>query len=83
MNREELMEKIHALSFAMTEAQLFLDTHPEDKTALAFYKTHRDIVEKLKAEYMEKFGPLTIYENDSEGCWSWLDKPWPWEKEAN
>ena len=84
MNEKEmLLKKIQAEDFAVYETVLFLDTHPNDKTALAFYNTHRDTVEQLKKEYMEKFGPLTIYENRDSGGWHWLDKPWPWEKEAN
>ena len=84
MNEKEmLLKKIQAEDFAVYETVLFLDGHPHDKTALAFYNTHRDAAEKLKREYAEKFGPLTIYENHDSGCWHWIDKPWPWEKEAN
>jgi len=81
--REMLLKKIQAEDFAVYETVLFLDTHPEDKAALAFYNTHRDNVEKLKAEYMEKFGPLTIYDSRASDHWHWVDKPWPWEREAN
>ena len=30
-----------------------------------------------------KFGPLTIYGNNDMNDWHWIDKPWPWEREAN
>ena len=80
--REILLNKIQAEDFAVYETVLFLDAYPDDKAALSFYNTHRDIAEKLKKEYREKFGPLTIYENCGD-CWHWTDKPWPWEKEAN
>lgn len=84
MNEKEmLLKKIQAEDFAVYETVLFLDMHPDDKAALSFYNTHRETVEKLKAEYMEKFGPLTIYDNRDSGTWHWLDKPWPWEREAN
>ena len=84
MNEKEmLLKKIQAEDFTLYETVLFLDTHPHDETALAFYNTHRDEVEKLKHEYMEKYGPLTIYDNNDSHFWHWVDKPWPWEKEAN
>ena len=81
--REILLKKIQAEDFAVYETVLFLDAYPNDKAALSFYNAHRDNVEKLKKEYMEKYGPLTIYENSGSDCWHWIDRPWPWEKEAN
>jgi spore coat protein JB len=81
--REILLKKIQAEDFAVYETVLFLDAYPNDKAALSFYNSHRDNVEKLKKEYMEKYGPLTIYENCGGDCWHWIDRPWPWEKEAN
>ena len=37
----------------------------------------------LRDEYEGKFGPLTIYGNNDMNDWHWIDKPWPWEREAN
>ena len=33
--RKDLLQWINAVSFAVVEAQLFLDTHPDDQEALA------------------------------------------------
>ncbi|MBQ8403625.1 MAG: spore coat protein CotJB [Clostridia bacterium] len=81
--RDNLLRKIQAEDFALYETVLFLDGHPHDEAALAFYSAHRDTLEKLKREYTKKYGPLTIYDNGDSKCWHWIDKPWPWEKEAN
>ncbi len=81
--RDNLLRKIQAEDFVIYETVLFLDGHPYDEAALAYYKTHCEMLEKLKREYSRKYGPLTIYDNHDSGCWHWIDKPWPWEKEAN
>ncbi len=81
--RDNLLRKIQAEDFVIYETVLFLDGHPHDEAALAYYKAHLEMLEKLKLEYTKKFGPLTVYDNLDSGCWHWVDKPWPWEKEAN
>lgn len=80
MQKENLAAKIKELSFAATEAQLFLDTHPRSHAALSYY---HDTVDELKAlvdEYTDMYGPLTA-ERSSRGAWNWIDGPWPWQKD--
>lgn len=77
-NREELMKKIHALSFAMTEAQLFLDTHPDCRYALDYYRRLVDELDAAMMEYQGKYGPL-VPEATAADKWTWIDGPWPWQ----
>ena len=79
MNREELMDKIHALSFAMTEAQLFLDTHPDCRTALDYFRGLRDELDGYMTEYQNKYGPL-FADMTVGDKWAWVDGPWPWQQ---
>lgn len=81
--KDKLLKRIQAEDFAVYEVALYLDVHPTNKRALAYYQKHRDIVMRLKQEYQEKYGMLTLYENTDPNDWHWIDKPWPWEKEAN
>ena len=37
MNRNQLMEHINQVSFAVDEVKLYLDTHPCDSEALAYF----------------------------------------------
>ena len=76
--REELMQKIHALSFAMTEAQLFLDTHPDCRDALTYFKDMRAQLDTAMTEYQNKYGPL-FADMTVGDKWSWIDGPWPWQ----
>lgn len=81
--RDCLLRRIQAEDFALYETVLYLDGHPQNRKALAFYNKHRDIVKTLREEYESKYGPLTIYGNTGDCDWHWVDRPWPWEKEAN
>ena len=76
--REELMQKIHALSFAMTEAQLFLDTHPDSLDALTYFKDMRAQLDTAMTEYQNKYGPL-FADMTVGDKWTWIDGPWPWQ----
>jgi len=78
MSKEELMQQIHALSFAMTEAQLFLDTHPECRDALTYFRDLGEKLDTLMTEYQNKYGPL-FADMTVGDRWTWVDGPWPWQ----
>ena len=77
MNREEMLDKIRAAGFAMHEAALFLDTHPDCPAALDYFTEAKDELARLTAEYEASFGPLT-YTGVTGDSWSWVDAEWPW-----
>lgn len=84
MNRRSaLLKEIQAEDFALYEAALYLNAHPNCREALDYYRAHRRTVTELRDEYENCFGPLTLYGNCDASCWHWADGPWPWEKEAN
>ena len=82
-DRQKLLQKIRIAEFAVIEANLFLDTHKTDRTALAYFKKHQALLEELRDEYTEKYGPLTVSDVKPELWWNWTDGPWPWEYAAN
>lgn len=82
-DRQKLLKKIQIAQFAIIEANLFLDTHKTDKTALAYFKKHSALLQELRAEYAEKYGPLMASDVKSDAHWDWTDGPWPWEYAAN
>ena len=79
-DKNTLMQKIRALAFAKTETELFLDTHPNSKVALAYYRETVEKLDELTEEYTDKYGPLTVSEAGVDG-WNWISGPWPWQKE--
>ena len=82
-NRSSLLRKLQAEDFAVYEAVLYLDGHPDCRQALAYYQRHRNIAARLRAEFEQKFGPLSNTNVCDNGHFRWIDGPWPWEKEGN
>ena len=77
--KKKLMNLIQQYSFAVTEAVLFLDTHPHCKKALAFYEKYTNLRADAVELYEKKFGPLTMYGVSDGYIWKWVSEPWPWE----
>lgn len=84
MNAEQgrLMRQIYEAGFAIDEAVLYLDTHPCDEEALAYYEAYRKLYAKLVKDYTIQFGPLTADQVAVTNQWTWAKTPWPWEMEG-
>lgn len=59
-SREKLLAWIDQVSFAVVEMNLYLDTHPEDEDALAFFREKVALRKEALKQYAEQYGPLTI-----------------------
>ena len=69
---------------AVNDILLYLDTHPDDEKALAFFEDVSDRRNQLLAEYAKDYGPLTV-DTASKTCetsWKWSQQPFPWEREG-
>lgn len=84
MNKEQrhLMQQIYEAGFAIDEVVLYLDTHPCDEEALAYYEAYRKLYAKLVKEYTVQFGPLKAEQVAVNNHWTWVKTPWPWEMEG-
>lgn len=80
--KKQLLQDIQIVAFVIQDVQLFLDTHPTCAGALDYFNYYNNLLTALTSEYEEKFGPLTVYGVDSTNGWTWIEEPWPWEKEA-
>ncbi len=80
-DKARLLREIQLCTFLLTEANLYLDTHPDDQDALKFYEKHAARLRELRTQYEEQFGRI---EKRPDGTlhWAWTDKPWPWQKEV-
>lgn len=83
MDKTALLKKLQSYNFAAYDMLLFLDTHPDDKKAFALFRDLVEKTKKLRKEYECEFGPLTPYSAAKFDTFTWLESPWPWEKEAN
>lgn len=81
MTREEAMMAMQMYGFALDDTILFLDTHPDNKAALAFYSDTRKKYIEAVEDYELQFGPVTADDVDTDNGWSWINSPWPWEME--
>lgn len=78
--RESLLNGIREYAFALTDLDLFLDTHPKNQEAINLYNNCLKEENKLRNEYEQKYGPLSLdskYQNPNS--WAWIQEPWPWE----
>jgi spore coat protein JB len=78
--KQKLLRKLTACGFALTEANLYLDSHPDCQMGLEYFRKHKAEYEALEAEYTEKYGPLTARQSTAESHWDWVSQPFPWER---
>lgn len=82
LDKCESMKKLQAVSFALDDLRLFLDTHPFEKEALANFENYKKERKQALEEYEKNFGPVLAYCVKEENQWSWVNTPWPWEGEV-
>ena len=78
--RQILLRKIKQYDFSLKELNLYLDTHPNCRRALALFKKYKGLRERCISEYTEKYDPLIPEQNNSTEHWDWITDPWPWER---
>ena len=76
------IERRQALSFALWELRLYLDTQPADHMALRLLREMDCAVEH--PSYATAFLPPSTMEQPEGACacsvqYDWVDDPWPWE----
>ncbi len=81
MNEQECkLKALMALDFKLYDLQLYLNTHPFDREALALYQDVADEAETARIEYEELYGPLKAVNAATDCEWLWIKNPWPWER---
>ncbi len=78
MNKQQMLLRLSAIQFAMWEMRVYLDTHLDNKDAQNLYEKYKIQFEKIKKEYEETYGPLTLNGQNSD---EWLQDPWPWDNQ--
>lgn len=81
-DKEMLKRRLMMNQFAVNEVVLFLDTHPNNREALAAFEKYRSQSVALRKEYEEKYGMIDMFSpNNCADKWTWVDSPWPWERQ--
>ena len=55
--RRTLLDRVQMYEFAVIEANLYLDTHPQDQDALKYHDKYANLLELAKAEYESSLAP--------------------------
>lgn len=78
--RETLLYQVMQYKFALTELNLYLDAHPNDKEILDLYNKYLTIEKQMTDKYESMYGPLSLDSNYlGKNTWKWNNSPWPWE----
>jgi len=77
-DRDAKLFNVMCYSFAITDMNLYLDVHPEDRKALTYLKELIVEEEKAKKEYIMKYGPLNVCDTKGDK-FDWINGPWSWE----
>ncbi|MCL2036091.1 MAG: spore coat protein CotJB [Oscillospiraceae bacterium] len=80
--RSKMLRQVQCLDFALFDAALYLDTHPDDAKAMKYYNHYQKQAAKARSEFEGRHGTLTHHTHNSDGDmerWNWTDSPWPWE----
>lgn len=78
--RKALLDKIKKYDFAIKELNLYLDTHPNCRRALALFNRYVSLRKEAVDEFVRRFGPIIPEQSNDPQHWSWVDDPWPWER---
>lgn len=81
--KKKLMAKIQNHSFALDEARLFLDSHPDCEEAVKYYEKNLDAYKEAVKDYENRFAPIGENGAVMDGKWAWNTTPWPWERSEN
>ncbi len=77
--RQALLARVYETGFAVDDANLYLDTHPCDQAALAYFQQAAAMYHDAVNAYTAQYGPLMAADSTDTNYWSWISDPWPWE----
>ena len=80
INRDNRLQRLRELEFALLETNLYLDTHPNRRKALDYYKKVKAARDIMYEDYVKNNGPMFAADVRQDN-WSWVDMPWPWQND--
>lgn len=77
-DKDRLLLEIQMYGFYLTDLGLYLDTHPQDKTALNLFNETREKYYKRVMEFDKKYYPLNSCHSNKKDTYEWLEGKFPW-----
>ena len=78
--KQKAMRDVQEHGFAAVDASLYLDSHPDDESAVQYFRNVCKKQQQAQEVYQKHFGTLKHQDAGSTGRWNWADDPWPWEE---
>lgn len=79
-DRYKLFQWINMVSFVVNDITLYLDTHPTDEQAIAYFNHYMKLRKEALKEYEMLYGPLVLDTAKPTNIWEWSTQPFPWER---
>ncbi|MGN1014591.1 MAG: spore coat protein CotJB [Butyricicoccus sp.] len=76
---EHSCHRLQQTILALVDAGLFLDTHPQDPSALRYFNHMNEALQQATEAYERNFGPISKTGGGNASAWNWVNSPWPWE----
>ncbi|MBQ8697370.1 MAG: spore coat protein CotJB, partial [Clostridia bacterium] len=74
MDKKELLHDVQRASFALVDANLYLDAYPDCEEALNYFSAKKAEHMAARTVYEENCGPLTVTSCENES-WQWVKTP--------
>lgn len=83
-DKSKLLKAIQMYDFSLYELNLYLDTHPNCKHALAYFRKYSALKNQAVQEYTQRYGSITAEDlNPDATSWEWATSPFPWERSCD
>ena len=79
MSCDQMFTRICELEFALTDLNLYLDTHPDNKEALDMFTKLSATLKSLKYDYSVKCKALCVHDVPNAVPFQWASNKWPWQ----
>ena len=77
--QKRLYRMMQQYAFVLQETALYLDSHPNCRSALAYFRKNNARLAEVTTQYEAKYGPVTYYGQDCGEQWQRVDTQWQWE----
>ncbi len=78
--KEYMLLLLQIYDFAAHELTLYLDTHPQDQTAIKKRMEYVNLAKEAMQNYEMKYGALTLASDSLKASpWQWGTTSFPWE----
>ena len=79
MTCEQMLTKICEMEFTLTDLNLYLDTHPDNKEALDMFTKLSASLKSMMYDYNQKCKALCVNDVPNTLPFQWSSNKWPWQ----